>query len=171
MAKVDEFRPKNQQDSGSSDSTSSSSTEESAQMERDNEMASEDIEENPFIDELIVRLMTAKPIRDPMMPIRVKRNEPEPAPIMKVELKFEELIRLCDEAIKSLNEQEALIRLDIEDLPIMVCGDLHGQFRDLRTIFYACGPPQTQTYLFLGDYVDRGVQVITRTYLTLELHG
>uniref|UniRef100_A0A915CFD1 Serine/threonine-protein phosphatase n=2 Tax=Parascaris univalens TaxID=6257 RepID=A0A915CFD1_PARUN len=169
MAKVEEFRSRNQPDSDSSDSTSSSSTEESSQMERDNEMASEDIEENPFIDELIVRLMTAKPIRDPMMPIRVKRNDPEPAPIVKVELKFEELIRLCDEAIKSLNEQEALIRLDIEDLPIMVCGDLHGQFRDLRTIFYACGPPQTQTYLFLGDYVDRGVQGIETISLVLCL--
>ncbi|KAH8394900.1 hypothetical protein KR222_009431, partial [Zaprionus bogoriensis] len=48
--------------------------------------------------------------------------------------------------------------------PICIVGDLHGQFEDLLRIIKTKGSPETQTYLFLGDYVDRGknsVETIT----------
>lgn len=35
-------------------------------------------------------------------------------------------------------------------------GDLHGQFYDLLTILDKIGDPETSSYLFMGDFVDRG---------------
>ena len=54
--------------------------------------------------------------------------------------------------------------LELESNSITIVGDLHGNLIDLIEIFARNGPPPMQTYLFLGDYVDRGyysLQVIT----------
>jgi len=54
--------------------------------------------------------------------------------------------------------------------PIRICGDIHGQFRDLLRIFAFVKQPSTkEKYLFLGDYVDRGRQSLeTILYLFLQ---
>ena len=74
-------------------------------------------------------------------------------------LKREVVVSILTQA-KDLLEKEATV-VDLEtpsDAPhVTVCGDVHGQFYDLLTIFEANGlPSQTNPYIFNGDFVDRG---------------
>lgn len=53
--------------------------------------------------------------------------------------------------------------------PVVIVGDLHGNFYDLIQIFKKEGRPETKKYLFLGDYVDRGYNSFSTILLLLAL--
>lgn len=71
------------------------------------------------------------------------------------------LIHLAQEAFQS---EPTLLNIPS---PINVVGDLHGQYTDLLRIFDAIGHPPHQRYLFLGDYVDRGLNSIETVSLLM----
>ncbi|KAF7629882.1 Serine/threonine protein phosphatase [Meloidogyne graminicola] len=69
----------------------------------------------------------------------------------------DEIYRLLAEAKRIFASQPMLLKLGV---PINICGDLHGQFNDLMRIMDSEGFPHVRSYLFLGDYVDRGAQSV-----------
>ena len=61
---------------------------------------------------------------------------------------------LCDKAKEILAKESNLTRIDS---PVTICGDIHGQFYDLLELFKIGGDAPFITYLFMGDFVDRGL--------------
>ncbi|XP_017005938.2 serine/threonine-protein phosphatase 4 catalytic subunit-like [Drosophila takahashii] len=64
-----------------------------------------------------------------------------------------EVKRLCAKAREILAEEANVQRLDT---PVTVCGDIHGQFYDLRELLKVAGQVPEKNFLFMGDFVDRG---------------
>ncbi|CAA9997636.1 unnamed protein product [Nesidiocoris tenuis] len=78
-------------------------------------------------------------------------------------LKESQVKDLCSKAKEIISKEANLLILST---PITICGDIHGQLPDLVELFSVGGAIPWSTYLFLGDYVDRGYNSI-ETYLLL----
>merc|ERR1719160_717437 len=81
------------------------------------------------------------------------------------ELTKKECKILCDKTREILQEES---NCQPVRCPVTVCGDIHGQFLDLKELFQIAGSPPDANYLFMGDYVDRGwysVKTITLMFL------
>merc|ERR1712000_472024 len=78
-------------------------------------------------------------------------------------LKESEVKALCAKAREILVEES---NVQSVDSPVTICGDIHGQFYDLKELFKIGGDCPQTNYLFLGDFVDRGFYSV-ETFLLL----
>ncbi|KRH92751.1 serine/threonine-protein phosphatase PP1-alpha catalytic subunit [Pseudoloma neurophilia] len=91
------------------------------------------------IDEIIRKLLVLKNLRS-------GKN---------ANLRESEILFLCEKSKEIFMNQSMLLKIQS---PIKICGDIHGQYRDLLNLFEFAGYPPNTNFLFLGDYVDRGKQ-------------
>jgi serine/threonine-protein phosphatase 4 catalytic subunit len=81
-------------------------------------------------------------------------------------IKESEVKALCAKAREILVEESNVQRVDS---PVTICGDIHGQFYDLKELFKIGGDCPETNYLFLGDFVDRGFYSVETFLLLLAL--
>jgi hypothetical protein len=88
---------------------------------------------------------------------------------------IEELLvqQLLDHLTDILLTEPNLVRVQS---PVIICGDIHGQYEDLVKLFrislQSLNPSSTvkdHNWIFMGDYVDRG-RYSLNTFLLLTTH-
>ncbi|OZJ06266.1 putative serine/threonine-protein phosphatase [Bifiguratus adelaidae] len=67
------------------------------------------------------------------------------------------LKEICEKTKELLLKESNVVHIKA---PVTVIGDIHGQFYDLLEIFKIGGYCPHTNYLFLGDYVDRGLSSV-----------
>jgi len=86
--------------------------------------------------------------------------------LRKAQLPSERQVKLLLLAArKAILAQPMLLELEA---PLNILGDIHGQFPDLLR-YFEMGKLEESSYLFLGDYVDRGKQSLEVMTLLLAL--
>lgn len=76
------------------------------------------------------------------------------AKIKDAKILTERELRLVCEKVKELVIEESNVQP--VNAPVTICGDIHGQFYDLKELFRIGGYPPDTNYIFIGDFVDRG---------------
>lgn len=80
--------------------------------------------------------------------------------------KESEVSSLCSKARELLGEEDNVKQVAS---PVTICGDIHGQFEDLLELFKVGGEVPDINYVFLGDYVDRGLKSVETILYLLAL--
>ena len=96
-------------------------------------------------------------------PINVAAPTPPASPLHPEEMaklfatqdivEFEKAWEVIEQARVAFSREPNRLQLTA---PLAIVGDIHGQYFDMMQIFDLNGRPPIQSYLFLGDYVDRG---------------
>ena len=84
----------------------------------------------------------------------------------ELNIKEDECNYIIDKAYEIFQKEESLLKISA---PLYICGDIHGQYYDLLRVFDILNYPPQSTFLFLGDYVDRGKQSLECLLLLLSL--
>jgi protein phosphatase len=99
-------------------------------------------------------------------------NNPEGIKFM---FKPEHIHTLCEQVEAVIREQPLVLRVKA---PVKVFGDIHGQYSDLMSFFLLYGSPfengkdkdiESFDYIFLGDFVDRGINSLETICLLFAL--
>ena len=73
-------------------------------------------------------------------------------------LTISEIKFICDKSKEILQKEPTILSLTP---PITLVGDIHGQYQDLLEIFYQQGYPKDGiSFVFIGDFVDRGLNSV-----------
>eukprot|EP00760_Papus_ankaliazontas_P014949 PhM_4_TR16193/c0_g1_i1/m.68861/K15423/PPP4C; serine/threonine-protein phosphatase 4 catalytic subunit len=81
-------------------------------------------------------------------------------------IKESDVVELCRTAQSIVSAEDNMRKVSA---PLSIVGDIHGQFYDLLEVFYVVGTVPETNYVFLGDYVDRGLHSVETFLLLLVL--
>eukprot|EP00930_Biecheleria_cincta_P082354 TRINITY_DN72106_c0_g1_i1.p1 TRINITY_DN72106_c0_g1~~TRINITY_DN72106_c0_g1_i1.p1 ORF type:complete len:373 (-),score=53.57 TRINITY_DN72106_c0_g1_i1:99-1217(-) len=84
----------------------------------------------------------------------------------KGHLSEEECQQLCERVRKVLLKEPNIVQVRT---PVTIVGDIHGQFLDFLNILAIGGPAPETTYLFLGNYINRGYDSLSTICLAFLL--
>jgi len=79
----------------------------------------------------------------------------------------ERLLKLACQRLKDILIEENNVQP--VQLPVVICGDIHGQFFDLLELFRIGGHIPEKNYIFMGDFVDRGYNSVETMELLILL--
>lgn len=85
----------------------------------------------------------------------------------KYEILPERLLKIACQRLKDILIEENNVQP--VQLPVVICGDIHGQFFDLLELFNIGGHIPDKNYIFMGDFVDRGYNSVETMELLILL--
>ncbi|XP_058515796.1 uncharacterized protein LOC131479275, partial [Ochotona princeps] len=87
--------------------------------------------------------------------------------VLRCEMLGEEEVKTLCSTLKDILVTEGNVQN--VSTPVTVVGDIHGQFHDFLEMFKCAGTCPSVNFLFLGDYVDRGMNSVECVSLVLLL--